>query len=156
MSPVNGTGTGTAARVASPGAMSAPVSTVPGVTGTRRRLYQFELEPEVRDWLDNLSDYDYKRADEVCGMLAAKCTSLGGPWSDHLDGAVWELRLRLAQVAVRVTYWCRPDGVIVLLTVFGKTRQHDQRQIDRAVRAQQACERDHHGLAGQVYERQAR
>jgi hypothetical protein len=45
--------------------------------------------------------------------------------------------------------------VIVLLTVFRKTRQHDQRQIDRAVRAQQVCARDHHGPAGQVYERQA-
>ena len=41
--------------------------------------------------------------------------------------------------------------MIVLLTVFRKTRQHDQRPIDRAVQAQQACERDH-GPAGQVYE----
>jgi hypothetical protein len=28
-----------------------------------RGLYGFELEPEVRDWLDNLSDSDYKRVD---------------------------------------------------------------------------------------------
>jgi hypothetical protein len=111
--------------------------------------------PRVRDWLYSLSDSDYKRVDEVCGMLAEKGTSLGGPWSDHLDGEVWELRLRLAQVAVRVTYWCRPDEVIVLLTVFRKSRQHDQRQIDRAVRAQQVCARDHHGPPGQIYERQA-
>jgi hypothetical protein len=52
-------------------------------------------------------------------------------------------------------YWCRPDGTIVLLTVFRKTRQHDQRQIERAVRAQQACERDHRGPAAKSYERQA-
>ena len=39
--------------------------------------------------------------------------------------------------------------MIVLLTVFGKTRQHDQRQIGRAVQAQQAREHDH-GPAGQV------
>jgi hypothetical protein len=135
--------------------MSVPVSTVPGVDGMKRQLYQFELEPEVRDWLDGLSDSDFKRVDEVCGLLAEKGVGLGGPWSDHLDGPVRELRLRLAQVAVRVTYWCRPDGVIVLLTVFRKTRQHDQRQIDRAVRAQETCERDHCGPAGQVYERQA-
>ena len=75
---------------------------------------------------------------EHTGLLAEKGTALGGPWSDHLEGAVWELRIRLHQVAVRVTYWCRPDGVIVLLTVFRKTRQHEQRQNDRAVRAQQA------------------
>ena len=67
---------------------------------------------------------------------------------------MWELRLRLRQVAVRVTVWCRPDDTIVLLTVFHKTRQHDQRQIDRAVRAQQVCERDHRAPVAQTYERQ--
>jgi hypothetical protein len=117
-------------------------------------LHNFELEAEVRDWLDSLSDSDYKRVDEVCGMLAEKGSELGGPWSDHLEGSVWELRVRLRDVAARITYWCKPDGVIVLLTVFRKTRQHDQRQIDRAVRAQKTCERDHHGPAAESYERQ--
>ena len=117
-------------------------------------LYGLEIEHEVRDWLDSLSDSDYKRADEVCGMLAEKGNQLGGPWSDHLDGAVWELRLRLRDVAARVTYWCRDDRTIVLLTVFRKTMQHDQRQIDRAVRAQKSCERDHYGPADATYERQ--
>lgn len=126
-----------------------------GVSNRNRELFRFELEPEVRDWLDSLSDSDFKRVDEVCGMLADKGTGLGGPWSDHLEGAVWELRVRIQQVAARVTYWRRPDGTIVLLTVFRKTRQHDQRQIDRAVRAQQACERDHRRPAAKTYERQA-
>jgi hypothetical protein len=117
-------------------------------------LYDFELEPEVRDWLDSLSDSEFKRVDEVSGMLAEKGTELGGPWSDHLEGAVWELRIRLRDVAARVTYWCTPDGRIVLLTVFRKTRQHDQRQIDRAVRAQKLCESDHWGPAAGNYERQ--
>jgi hypothetical protein len=45
-----------------------------------KALYGFELEPEVRDWLDSISDSDYKRVDEVCGMLAEKGTELGGPW----------------------------------------------------------------------------
>ena len=135
--------------------MSAVVSTVTGVSEQSRELHRFELELEVRDWLDSLTDSDFKRADEVCGMLAEKGIGLGGPWSDHLEGPVWELRLRLHQVAVRVTYWCRPDGTIVFLTVFRKTRQHDQRQIDRAVRAQQVCERDHQRPATQTYGRQA-
>lgn len=131
------------------------VNTVTGVSEQSWDLHVFELESEVRDWLDGLSDSDFKRVDEVCGMLAEKGAGLGGPWSDHLEGPVFELRLRLHQVAVRVTYWCRPDGTIVLLTVFRKTRQHDQRQIDRAVRAQQVCERDHRGTAAQTYGRQA-
>jgi len=130
-----------------------PVS-LPGVKDSRRELYHFELEPEVRDWLDSLSDSDFKRADEVCGMLAEKGAELGGPWSDHLEGPVWELRIRLRDVAARVTYWCTPGGTIVLLTVFRKTRQHDQRQIDRAVRAQKVCERDHREPAAETYERQ--
>jgi hypothetical protein len=135
---------------------SAAARTVTGVSGQEQELHRFELKPEIRDWLESLSDSDYKRVDEVAGMLAGKGASLGGPWSEHLDGQVWELRLRLAQVAVRVTYWCAPDGTIVLLTVFRKTRQHDQRQIDRAVRAQQVCERDHPRPADRVYERQSR
>jgi hypothetical protein len=45
-------------------------------------------------------------------------------------------------------------GRIALLTVFRKTRQHDQRQIDRAVRAQETCERDHRAPAAEIYERQ--
>ena len=87
-------------------------------------------------------------------MLAQNGTKLGGPWSDHLEGAVWELRIRLRDVAARVTYWCTPDGTIVLLTVFRKTRQHDQRQIDRAVRVQKLCENYHHGPTAGIYERQ--
>ncbi len=102
----------------------------------------------------SLSDSDFKRVDEVCGMLAEKGTELGGPWSDHLEGPVWELRIRLRDVAARMTYWCTREGTIVLLTVFRKTKQHDQRQIDRAVRAQKLCERDHRGPAAETYERQ--
>lgn len=61
---------------------------MPGNLTKRERLHDFQLEPEVRDWLDSLSDNDFKRFDEVCGMLAKKGTELGGPWSDHLDGPV--------------------------------------------------------------------
>ena len=119
-----------------------------------RNLYNLELEPEVRDWLDSLSDSDFKRVDEVCGMLAERGSELGGPWSDHLEGPVWELRIRLRDVAARIAYWCTSDGRIVLLTAFRKTKQHDQRQIDRAIRAQKTCERDHYGPAAETYERQ--
>ena len=89
---------------AGPGTLSAVVNTVTGVSEQSWKLYRFELELEVRDWLDGLSDSDFKRADEVCGMLAEKGVRLGGPWSDHLEGPVWELRVRLHQVAIRVTY----------------------------------------------------
>jgi hypothetical protein len=38
--------------------------------------------------------------------------------------------------------------------VFRKTRQHEQRQIFRAIRAQKICERDHRRPAMETYERQ--
>jgi hypothetical protein len=38
-----------------------------GVNGVSRELHPFELEPEVREWLDNPSDSDFKRVDELCG-----------------------------------------------------------------------------------------
>jgi hypothetical protein len=41
-----------------------------------RKPYGFEIEPEVREWLDNLSDSDFKRVDEVAGLLAEKGASL--------------------------------------------------------------------------------
>jgi hypothetical protein len=124
------------------------------VSYSTRPLYRFELEPEVRDWLSRLTDSDFKRVDEVCGLLAEKGTALGGPWSDHLAHEVWELRLRLHRLAVRLTYWCTPEGTIVFLTVFHKTRQHEQKQIERAVRAQQVCAREHRKPTARIYERQ--
>lgn len=72
--------------------MSAAVSTVTGVIGTNRQLYRFE--PEVRDWLDSLSDSGLTRVDrEVPG--------LGGPWPDHLEGAVRERGLLFLQTECR-------------------------------------------------------
>ena len=42
----------------------------------------------------------------------------------------------------------------MLLTVYRKTPQHEQRQIDRAVRAQKTCEQDQCGPVTETYERQ--
>jgi hypothetical protein len=38
--------------------LSAAVGTVTRMIGTRRELHRFELEPEVREGLDSLSDSD--------------------------------------------------------------------------------------------------
>jgi DNA-binding XRE family transcriptional regulator len=71
-------------------------------------LHELELEPEVRDWLDSLSDTDYKRVDEVCGMLAGKGTSLGGPWSDHLNLTPAEVALRAGMTTDQIE--CIEEG----------------------------------------------
>jgi hypothetical protein len=95
------------------------------LSGRIRRLHDVDLEPEVRDWLDSLSDSDYTRVDEVCGMLAEKRTELGGPWRDHLDGPVWHLRIRLRDVAARITYSCtaaRDGHPLTVVTATGTAR----------------------------------
>lgn len=48
--------------------------------------YDVEIEPEVRAWLEAPGDHDFKRVDEVAGMLAEFGPELGGPWADHLEG----------------------------------------------------------------------
>ena len=69
------------------------------MSGRIRRLYDFELEPEVRDRLDSLSDSDVKRAGEVGGMLAEaapnwaadeiECIEEGGTEPPSPCCAVW-------------------------------------------------------------------
>ncbi len=46
-----------------------------------------------------------------------------------------ELRPTLDGVAICITYWITEDRRIVLLTVFRKTRSHEEAQIGRAVLA---------------------
>jgi hypothetical protein len=43
----------------------------------------------------------------------------------------------------RITYWHRPDGVIVLLTVFHKQRNNEAGEVARARKALDACRARH-------------
>ena len=40
-----------------------------------------------------------------------------------------ELRFDMSRRSWRITYWHRPDGVIVLLTVFHKQRDNEAREV---------------------------
>jgi hypothetical protein len=73
-----------------------------------RRLYDFELEPEVRDWLYSLSDSNFRRVDEVCGLLAEKGSELGGPQTLIADNALGTA-VRYATAILRASWRCRPD-----------------------------------------------
>jgi hypothetical protein len=48
--------------------------------------YVIEIEPEVRQWLDSLSDHDYGRAEFYADLLADNAETLGEPYSRHLAG----------------------------------------------------------------------
>ncbi|MFJ1585493.1 type II toxin-antitoxin system RelE/ParE family toxin [Streptomyces sp. NPDC088197] len=78
--------------------------------------------------------------------------TLGEPYSRHLGGKVRELRFVMDGNAVRVTYWLAPGRRIVLLTVFRKTRQREDAEVERAQQAQKVCEADH-GPARHSYDR---
>jgi phage-related protein len=115
-------------------------------------LHEVEIEPEVREWLESLSDRDFGRVDFLVGLLAEQAETLGEPYTRHLGGKVRELRFRLLRQQTRVTYWLAPGKRIVLLTVFRKTRQAESGEVERAHRAQKMCEAEH-GIAHDTYER---
>jgi len=115
-------------------------------------LYAVEVEPEVRSWLESLSDRDFGRVDFLIGVLAENAETLGEPYTRHLGGKVRELRFALLGRSTRVTYWLTSGRRIVLLTVFAKTRQVERAEIQRALQAQHVCEASH-GIAHRSYER---
>jgi hypothetical protein len=103
-----------------------------------------ELEPEVRDWLSSLPTAHFAAAAFYVDLLADRGPLLSEPYTRQLDGKLRELRFHLDGDAIRVTYWIASGRRIVLLTVFRKTRMHEDREIDRARRAFQRCVRDAH------------
>ncbi|ARF73081.1 addiction module toxin RelE [Kitasatospora albolonga] len=113
---------------------------------------QVEIEPEVRQWLELLTDAHYDRTERAVDMLLAQPTALGEPYARHLGGKVRELRFTMDGNAVRITNWLAPDRRIVLLTVFRKTRQREDSEVERARQAQKMCEADH-GPAEHSYDR---
>jgi hypothetical protein len=50
------------------------------------RLYAAEIEPEVRSWLERLSDRDFGRADFLVGLLAEQAENLGEPYTGTWAG----------------------------------------------------------------------
>jgi Phage derived protein Gp49-like (DUF891) len=107
-------------------------------------LYAVEVEPEVRTWLERLSDRDFGRADLL----------VGEPYTRHLGGKVRELRFHLLAQQPRITYWLAPGRRVILLTVFRKTRNAEVAEVARALQAQKTCETDH-GPAHDAFDREA-
>jgi hypothetical protein len=48
--------------------------------------FDIEVEPEVRTWLDSLSDDDYGRAEFYADLLADNAETLGEPYSTTWEG----------------------------------------------------------------------
>lgn len=105
--------------------------------------WEVEVEPEVSEWYLALSADERDIAGTHIELLANAGHTLRMPHSRQLGAGLCELRFDMSARSQRVTYWFRPDGVIVLLSVFHKSRNNEAAQIARARKALQAC-RDHH------------
>lgn len=103
-----------------------------------------ELEPEVMAWLDGLTDEDFGQAERYIDLLADEGVHLGEPWTRQLDGKLRELRFHLGRQQTRITYYIATGRIIVLLTVFAKTRPREPAEIRRARRAMQRCIEEGH------------
>lgn len=108
---------------------------------------EVELEPEVVDWFNSLSEEAQARVGFHVDRLGSQGALLDEPHTKQLDGKLRELRFYLGSRPTRVTYWIAPRRVIVLLTVFTKTRQNERREVERARRALARCMNEH-GMTG--------
>jgi phage-related protein len=112
-----------------------------------------ELEPEVRDWLEQLPTDQFTRAAFYIDLLADEGPLLSEPYTRQLDRKLRELRFHLDRHAERITYWIASGRRIVLLTVFVKTRMREDREIERALRALARCITEEHEVAEESEER---
>jgi hypothetical protein len=117
-------------------------------------LYAVEIEPEVRAWLERLSNRDFGRADFLVGLLAEQAETLGEPYTRHLGGKVRELRFHLLAQQPRINYWLAPGRRNILLNVFRKTRNAEVAEVARALQAQKTCAAEH-GPAHDTFDREA-
>jgi phage-related protein len=105
--------------------------------------WEVETEPEVTDWYLGLSGEDRDVVAERIDLLANFGHMLRMPHVRPLGRGLVELRFDMSRRSWRITYWHRPDGVIILLTVFRKQRDNEAREVDRARRALEACQTGH-------------
>lgn len=103
-----------------------------------------ELEPEVRDWLEQLPTTQFATAAFYIDLLAEQGPLLGEPYTRQLYEKLRELRFHLDRRAVRITYWIRSGRRIILLTVFTKGRAREVGEIARGRRAYARCVAEEH------------
>ncbi|WP_405561727.1 type II toxin-antitoxin system RelE/ParE family toxin [Streptomyces sp. NBC_01180] len=106
-------------------------------------LHVIEIEPEVRRRLELLPIKHHRKVEEYAELLATMGVRTPMPFARPLRNGVYELRPTFDGQATRVTYWFAPEHRIVLLTVFRKTRIHEENQVVRAVAARTTCENEH-------------
>jgi phage-related protein len=108
---------------------------------------EVELEPEVVEWFGSVTEEEQARVGFHVDRLAASGPLLDERHTKQFDGKLRELRFHLGSTPTRMTYWIARGRVIVLLTVFSKTKQNERREVERARRAMARC-MEEHGMTG--------
>ncbi len=87
----------------------------------------------VEMWLDGLDVGDRARVRRMLNLLAAFGTQLGMPYSRHLRGKIWELRVAAGRRDYRVLYFAFVGQRFVLLHAFAKqTAKTPARELEMA------------------------
>jgi hypothetical protein len=102
-----------------------------------------EAEPEVTEWLLALPGGTFGHVRFYVDLLAEHGAALDEPYTRQLRGKLRELRFHVEREQIRISYFIASGRRIVLLTVFRKSRQREQAEIDRAWRAMQVCAGEH-------------
>ncbi len=74
----------------------------------------------VEDWLDTLELKDRARVNWMIALLENHGTRLGMPYSRHLRGRVWELRVSAGRRDYRILYAAVHGRRFILLHAFSK------------------------------------
>lgn len=106
-------------------------------------LWTIDVEPEVQEWLEGLTDAHHTQVERYADRLAEEGPSMPMPRSKPLGGGLYELRFHLGDNDMRVPYWFGTQRRVVLLTVFQKTRMNEAGQVARAREAQKRCKEQH-------------
>jgi phage-related protein len=121
-------------------------------------MHEIDLEPEVEEWLLDLPYGHYQR---VMRNVDDYLVTGGMPDDDHVKKLqdaddVYELRVALDRATWRISSWKAGGRVIILLTVFRKTREGAQKaDVDRAVRSKKICQAGHDMTITRHFERNA-
>jgi len=87
----------------------------------------------VQEFLDTLPAKHHAKAFRDIDILEKYGTMLTGPYVKHIQGKLWELRIRLASDVSRIFYFVPFGSDIVLLHGFvKKTQKTPSREIETA------------------------
>lgn len=98
-----------------------------------------ELEPEVREWLLGLTDQEFGHVAFYIDLLQERGVHLDEPYTRQLRGKLRELRFHLGRERRRIRYYIASGRLIVLLTVFRKTKMREVQEVARAEAAMLRC-----------------